>query len=69
MIVETIVCKTYAIKFIVFLRSLKVLKTMLIKHSEWVLVSSTGKVFDSWIRDLGSKSRLYQKSTGILVWW
>ena len=69
MIVETLVCKTYAIKFVVFLRSLKVPKTKLIKHAEWVLVSLTGKVIDSWIRNLGSKPHLYQKPTGVLGWW
>ena len=68
MIVETLVCKTYAIKFVVFKRSLKVLKTKLIMHSEWVPVNSTDRVFDSWIRDLGFKPRLYQKSTGVLGW-
>ena len=36
----------------------------------WVLVSLTGKVFDSWIRDLGFNPRLHQKLISVLVrWW
>ena len=32
-------------------------------------ISSTGKVSDSWIRDLGFNPRLHQKMFGVLVWW
>lgn len=37
---------------------------------KWVLVSSTGKVVNGWIRDLGFNfnPRLHQKPIGILVW-
>ena len=35
----------------------------------WVPVSSTGKVFDGCIKDLGFNSRLHQKLISILVWW
>ena len=35
----------------------------------WVLVSSIGKVDDSWIRDLGFNLHLDQKLIGILVRW
>ena len=34
----------------------------------WVLVSSTGKVFDGCIRDLGFNPSLHQKLIGVLVW-
>ena len=34
----------------------------------WVPVSSTGKVSDGCIRDLGFNPRLHQKLIGILVW-
>ena len=33
----------------------------------WVPVSSTSKVSDSCIRDLGFNPRLYQKLIGVLV--
>ena len=35
----------------------------------WVLVSSTGKVSDGWIRDLRFNFHLHQKLIGVLVWW
>ena len=37
------------------------------KNKQWVPVSSTDKVFDGCIRDLGFNSRLYQKLIGVLV--
>ena len=33
----------------------------------WVLISSTSKVSDSWIRDLGFNPRLHQKLIGVLI--
>ena len=38
-----------------------------IKVSPWVPVSSTGKVFDGCIRDLGFNPRLHQKLIDVLV--
>ena len=35
----------------------------------WVPVSSTGKISDGCIRDLGFNPRLYQKLISVLVWW
>ena len=35
---------------------------------KWVLVSSIGKVFDGWIRDLGFNLCLHKKLIGVLVW-
>ena len=41
---------------------------MLHKQNEgWVPVSSTGKIFDGCIRDLGFNPRLHQKLIGVLV--
>ena len=34
-----------------------------------VPVSSTDKVFDGWIKDLGFNLYLHQKSIDVLVWW
>ena len=45
------------ILFIVFLNEI----------SRWVPVSSTGKVSDDCIRDLGFNPRLHQKLIGVLV--
>ena len=33
---------------------------------EWVLISSTGKIFDGCIRDLGFNPRLHQKTNWYL---
>ena len=35
----------------------------------WVLINSTNKVFDGWIRNLGFNLYLHQKSIGVLIWW
>ena len=35
----------------------------------WVLISSTGKVSDGWIGDLGFDSCLHQKPNGILSYF
>ena len=37
------------------------------REREWVPVSSTGKVSDGCIRDLGFNPRLHQKLVGVLV--
>ena len=37
--------------------------------AKWVLVSSTNKVFNDWIRDLGLNLCLHQKLIGVLIWW
>ena len=34
---------------------------------KWVPISSTGKVSDDYIRDLGFNPHLYQKLIGVLV--
>ena len=36
---------------------------------KWVPVSSTDKVSNSCIRDLGFNPRLHKKLIGVLVWW
>ena len=41
----------------------------LINNRLWVLISSTGKISDSCIRDLRFNPRLYQKLISVLVWW
>ena len=36
---------------------------------QWVPISSTDKVSDSWIRELKFNLRLYKKPISILIWW
>ena len=38
------------------------------EKKKWVLVISTGKVSDGWIRDLKFNPHLHQKLIGVLVW-
>ena len=39
------------------------------KSKLWVLVNSTGKISDGYIRDLGFNPHLQQKLIVDLVWW
>ena len=32
-------------------------------------VSSTDKISNDWIKDLGFNSHLYQKLIDVLIWW
>ena len=41
----------------------------IIWKDKWVSISSTGKISNSCIRDLGFNPRLHQKLIGVLVWW
>ena len=36
---------------------------------KWVVVSSTSKVSDGWIRNLKFNSRSHKKPISIFVWW
>ena len=47
----------------------KSLLSLKIIFYEWIPVSSTGKVSDGYIRNLGFNPRLHQKLIGVLVWW
>ena len=59
--------KAFVYKFNLFVLMLS--SSLISTSMLWVPVSSTGKISDSWIKDLGFNFYLHQKPISVLVWW